>query len=865
MAQPVWITSAGNLGTYPEGVYFQFPLLAQEPDTGETVYFRSIAGELPAGVQISSSGMIVGVPMAIASVSGTPAEVSQNVTSKFTIRAYTLKTVGSTTVINRLADRTFTLTVSGQNAPEWITPPGQVAQYFDGTQIYQLQLEYSDRDLSDTIVTTLIAGSLPPGLTLSTTGTISGVVPPASILTEPIGFDATAFDVFLFSASPSGNNMNYSFTVEVSDGKNSNIRTFSIFIWSRSALSADTINITTDNTFVTADGVNTWLPIVLNIPGSIGTIQNDNYFAYKFNGIDFANDAFTFEISSGTVPPGLVLDPTSGWLYGYIPNLGLTELDYEFYIRAFKTDEPEYTSEPLLFSLTVTGPIETNVFWLTPVSLTNRALVPSPLGIINTGATSTFYVAAATISGMALSYRLKSGSNSNLPQGLTLLPSGNIAGRVSFNTFTLDKGTTTFDVDIMTRGVISSTTFDLNFVFTVEAYNVNEQINVAKQFSILTNRIDSAPYEKLYIQAMPPQTDRDLVNSLLQSSTIIPPTLLYRGDDSNFGRATRVVYDHAFGLTASTYEEYVSSLYENHYWKKLVLGSIKTAQATDDNGDVVYEVVYSSVIGGLSNAQGKSVSKEVVLPYPVNAGTANQINTVFPASLENMRNQVIDTVGQISPLLPRWMLSPQTDCRVLGFTPAWVIAYVLPGQSGQIAYNISTQFGTQLNLVDFKVDRYEIDRALTYNWNSTTQQWVPVPLSTTFDITTHYQLSTPAGNGSNYVAGNQIGILGSQVGGIDGINDIVVTVQKVNQSGAVVDARAAGAGPLLATGNFYNNITGTNISGTGTGATWNIEVVGGDPTIIDGGSLQFTAPANIYSTSTDFDKYLVFPNRTILG
>jgi len=358
----------------------------------------------------------------------------------------------------------------------------------------------------------------------------------------------------------------------------------------------------------------------------------------------------------------------------------------------------------------------------------------------------------------------------------------------------------------------------------------------------------------------------------LQNSTIIPPTLLYRGDDPNFGRATQVVYDHAFGLTAATYADYVSSLYENHYWKNLLLGSIETAQATDDNGNVIYEVVYSRIIDNLVNDRGESVSKEVVLPYPVDSNTTDQVDTVFPNSLINMRNQVIDTVGQVSNLLPRWMLSPQANGRVLGFIPAWVIAYVVPGNSGQIAYNIRTQFGTQLNLVDFEVDRYELDRSLTSNWDPVTRQWIPQPpAATTFDNNAHYQLPEPNDSsfvftgGLGYAVGNKIKILGSQVGGIDITNDIVITVQQVDAFGTIEQAIAVGNAPLLSPGDTYINIVGVNIIGTGTAATWDIEVTGEDPTVFDGGSLRFISPTVIYTNSTDFDKYLVFPYRTILG
>ena len=51
-----------------------------------------------------------------------------------------------------------------------------------------------------------------------------------------------------------------------------------------------------------------------------------------------------------------------------------------------------------------------------------------------------------------------------------------------------------------------------------------------------------------------------------------------------------------------------------------------------------------------------------------------------------------------------------------------------------MAYNIRTQFGEQLNRVDFKVDRYEIDRSQTYDWDPVSDQWIPQPpAATTFD------------------------------------------------------------------------------------------------------------------------------------
>jgi hypothetical protein len=201
-----------------------------------------------------------------------------------------------------------------------------------------------------------------------------------------------------------------------------------------------------------------------------------------------------------------------------------------------------------------------------------------------------------------------------LPQGLQLLPSGHIAGRVSFNTFAVDGGTTTFDVGLNT--VDQPTTFDMVNTFTVTAYQHQRSGCVDKTFSITVVRRYQQPFDNLYIQAMPPQKDRDILASLLQNPTIFVPDLIYRADDPNFGVARRVIYNHAYGLTAATLDDYVASLDLNHYWKNLVLGEIRTAQALDDAGNVIYEVVYSAVIDDLVNNDGQSVDKQVVLGIP---------------------------------------------------------------------------------------------------------------------------------------------------------------------------------------------------------------------------------------------------------
>jgi hypothetical protein len=895
MAQPIWITPAGSLGIIPEGIFYQTSMRAYDPDPqpGTDIYYRVIAGVLPNGVQCSSTGLIAGVPQAIASLQGVPQPVNRNETSKFTLRAYTEDE--ATGAVLRIADRTFTLTVSGNDTPEFTTPYGSfstnntatftgaisgteltvsavssgtiqngmvirgtnivpgttivgtgtanggtgkytinisqnnlgavitgwIGVYYDG-DLVDLTFGYTNQDPDETIVVRLINGAIPAGLTLSTAGRLYGYIEPAANVTNPPGYDETQIDTVPYDFVVAAISKNYQFTLEVTDGKSSSLRTFTIFVYNRNDLTADTTTITSDNTFVTADENLERAPFLINAePSDLGRVRSDNYFAYQFraNDYDTADLTYSIAVNEGEgLPPGLTLDPTTGWYYGFIPDQGLLEVTYSFNIQVSQTDTPTVVSQQYPFTLTIVGITDSECTWLTD----------SDLGVLENGATSLLKVEAVNRGNKTLSYRLKSGAFNELPQGLTLLPSGEIAGRVTFNTFSVDLGFTTFDKSQSNITGISETTFDSSFTFTVNAYaedpsqdvynvasvrvdnggsgysgvnlptlefsapvgstaekaqavavitggaissvNVTNQgagyyseptltvtegfggsgavltpviqpygardaISVFKTFTVRIFRAYNYPYQNLYVVALPPANDRLLIDELLNNEEIFVPAYIYRPDDANFGVSTAVQYEHAYGLAPETIDTYVSSLYLNHYWKNLILGSIETAQALDAAGNVVYEVVYSKIVDNLVNTAGESVSKIINLPYAITdpSDGSTEITQVYPNSLVNMRDQVIDVVGQISSKLPLWMTSKQTNGRVLGFTPAWVICYANPGKSKQIAYYISEYFAQQLNSVDFKVDRYVLDRTLSKNWNPETQQWTPTGSLTTFD------------------------------------------------------------------------------------------------------------------------------------
>jgi len=749
LGKPIWETPAGDLGTIQEGKFYQLTLQAYDDSTNDasTLYYTMLAGELPEGIQCTKTGLIEGIPKAVSSLQGVPLEVGQDVTSKFTVRVYT---EDENEQPLRVADRTFSITVTGQDVPEWTTPAGTLGTYIDGQQV-SLQLEYTDPDPDQTVSVNLLSGELPEGLTLSSTGLLSGVLIPVPDLPDDAqaNYDQSPFATYPFDFTTRSSSKNYQFTIEITDGFDSNVRTFELFVYSRNDLTADTSLWTADNGVLTADLGTQRTPYLTTPSADLGTVRHDNFFAYKFDGVDTDGDAIEYSVTTGAtlgfdavgagfdefafdrgtlaLPPGLSVEPSTGWFYGYIPDQGLTETTYTFGMQVKKRDYPEIISPIVYFTITIVGNIDTDVTWSQGADL----------GTLKNGEVSKLYVEAVMASGAEVEYRIKSGSDSKLPQGLRLLSDGNIAGQVSFQSFTLDKGTTTFDENLGTRLVVDPTTFDRTNTFTVEAYNVEKQISTFKTFTITIDVEYLQPYESLYIKAMPEQEDRDVLKQLLQNTEIFNNEWLYRPADPNFGKATSVEYQHAFGLKAAALDDYVDAMLLNHYRKNLTIGDIKVAQALDANDNVIYEVVYADIEGGLINNEGKSVSLAVSLDEAITIDNLTEddssFTTVYPNSLLNMQTRVIDRIGQYGEVLPDWMKSKQEDGSILGFTPSWVIAYTKPGFAKRIQYLIKENFTEKLNKIDFTIDRYIVDRKMTQFWNTTTDQFDTPDRITEFD------------------------------------------------------------------------------------------------------------------------------------
>ena len=320
----------------------------------------------------------------------------------------------------------------------------------------------------------------------------------------------------------------------------------------------------------------------LNIPSATVQVSGTNVSAYPTAitsvGVDVdalpssqgsGFDAGRFDQGSLQLPSTLHIDINSGWLTGYLPVQIANETKYNFSVEVYKRDYSNYISSQL-YTLTILGDLYNNVDWLTP----------SYLGTIENGAVSDLSITALSSEGKTIYYTYTPGAHLSLPQGLELQLDGLISGRVSFELFSLDNGYTTFDQ--------SETTFDHTFTFSVDAITIDQTARATQTFTIVVRERNIKPYENLYFKAyLSPYQRREFQNIMLDSS-VFPPNAIYRNTDPWFGRSTDIRTLFLAGLNPSTATEYANAVKTNHFGKRLLFGSIKTAVARTDN---VYDVV----------------------------------------------------------------------------------------------------------------------------------------------------------------------------------------------------------------------------------------------------------------------------------
>lgn len=334
----------------------------------------------------------------------------------------------------------------------------------------------------------------------------------------------------------------------------------------------------------------------------------------------------------------------------------------------------------------------------------------SNLGSIINGSVSELAVIATNNVNSNMVYSLKPFYNSVMPQGMILLDNGLLAGRISFKTHTDDPAAIP-ENDI--------------YAFTVRA-NTTDSFNYSEQtFTIRVTKLYEQPYDNIWIRSFPRKTDRDQLKSIINNPVYFPEDLLYRKQDTWFGKTgIPLRFLFATGLNVSTVEQYYQAVEDNHYNKILTFSEVKTAVCLNPDLSIRYEVVYLEMQDSLSRFslltnQFQGFPDIVdIREFVANYYIKNNITYYIfkPNGLVNMNSRLQQVVGYYnSGIIPDWMTSFQfVDAEAgilrapLGFVPAVVLAYTVPGGSVLIKYRLNKD-RINFNVYQFEVDRYELD------------------------------------------------------------------------------------------------------------------------------------------------------------
>ena len=644
MATPVWTTTAGKLATFAEDSSYSLQLEANTSDSTAITY-SVIAGSLPSGMRVTSTGLLT----------GTPASVAKRTLYTFVVRA----TSGST-----ITDRTFSIDVEGQDAPVFTTASGQL-QLDDSTRVglywvldgeyvnFQFTATDADTRTGQSLKFEIVSGILPPGLTLSESGLLSGICQ----LTDDYFEDSTRQIA-----------MTFPITVRVSDSTSVTTQENSIYVYSAAYWNVNNPQITVDMTEIngfpiTMDHTSQRRPVFLT-DSNLGTFRHDNQHVIKIDidDQDSTGNDFVYSLQGGTLPPGLQIDPNSGEIHGFLPRQGEVTKDYSFTMRATRTmDTGQLVYTDQVFTMTVLGDIDIGITFTTPTNVgTLTADIPSTLKI----------EAEADEPNRVLSFSVSSGS---LPTGITLSPLGNLVGTIDPSDFT------------------DSTR---SFTFSVTVSDQYQESAATKEFTLTIN----IPYTTIEYGNLKGHAtsfiDQNIFYNIAQDPNINSPEEIYRPEDSNFGMKLVPEMLMMAGVEAQTLTTFQNQMELNHAPINLYFGEIKTAVAKQ-NGTVLYEVIYLDM-------------KD---PFVNNDGVETGATTIRPNAVENMRDRIKALGHDEWTFLPLWMKTQQAgSVGPLGYVKAVPILYCKPGTSAKLKKRIE-DLNLNFKNIEFIIDRYTVTKS----------------------------------------------------------------------------------------------------------------------------------------------------------
>ena len=738
MANVTWTTPAGSLGIINERDLFSKQLEANSADSTVLTYTK-IAGTLPPGIRLTSAGLL----------RGTPFEVARRSLYTFVIRV--------SDGIN-ITDRTFSFQVQGADIPQFTTASGQLdlsdttrvgnKWVLDGSYI-EFQIEATDTDTAtgQTLIYDISNGRLPPGVTMSTSGLISGTI----LLTDDerfgvyggwdniYGYDDVSYDPLARSVSRSEN---FEFVVRVSDGASVVEQVNSIFVFTADFWRVDNDRLTVDQESYQNYPLKMSLSAnrrpVFETNSNLGIFRHDNQCVIKIDVVDFdtLQTALEYIIVSGSLPNGIDIDLSSGELYGQLPTQSAVSSEYSFTIRARRTPLNGATVfSDKAFTMTIIGDIDIGIAFTSGENL----------GELTVGLPSLISLSAeASTANRVLYYNKKSGS---LPPGISLSADGHLMGTPELTEVsTVDLNSITFDDN--------TTTLDKKYLFTVTVSDQYQSQATDKDFYVTIKSSYSKQYGNIsgygFINNKGNSSERELFYEISQDLNINNKDYIFRQDDTNFGIKKSPEILLVSGLEYQTLSALQNAMENNHAPKDLYFGDIKTAIAKQ-GGNTIYEVIYLEMKDNQINNLGSSISSTVTLRNDINkplngpraddfyvtsdddvynvttdgglsfsiSGSklryANPLSAdlgyfekLYPNAIEHMRKNLKNLGHKEYVHLPLWMRTAQDNTGIpLGYTPAVVLAYCKPGQSALVKKRILDK-KIDYKKIAFKIERYVV-------------------------------------------------------------------------------------------------------------------------------------------------------------
>ena len=328
----------------------------------DNIELEIISGELPTGTRLAENGN---------KIVGTVYEVAFNRSFTSVIRAKRGEI---------FQDRTVEIAVSGPDDPQWLTNQGLLPVgandnlFILDNELIDFQLVASDTDLSagDTLSYFIADGDgvLPPGITLTEDGRLTGIVEPLLSLdkryraggydSSPYGglpadygilsssgystfyYDTQDYDYNEPTANPRKLNRYYPFAVTVTDGDSFVRREFNIYVVGDDYLKADNTIMQASTGVFKADATNVRTPTWIT-PNNLGFKRANNYVTLYLDVIDnptlegvmtYTLESTNSDGSKSELPPGLSLDSQRGEIVGYVPYQPAITTDYKFTVRA---------------------------------------------------------------------------------------------------------------------------------------------------------------------------------------------------------------------------------------------------------------------------------------------------------------------------------------------------------------------------------------------------------------------------------------------------------------------------------------------------------------------------------------------------